>query len=218
MQSDSAKDDIELKNRPDYSDLDRIGIEEENEKDDKVPTLKEKPKITIQNNKTEEKINPYEKQIKINTILKYQRFFKNELVAYEDKLDVNYLYNLSLEELNELDKQLRVVCSNGNVLSTFLKPVVYNGIGLIEEIGCRAGLKVNGFYKMLEGNEKLEKNMFLIEQMYGQDMFVDPIYSLVGTIFVGLGLCHQRNTLLEDTKNVGEEKLNDKLKDEFEDL
>jgi hypothetical protein len=204
--------------QPNFDDIEQNNIESELEQGDNL--LIPENGGTIDKNQEDEQLDNEEivnKQLKIKTILEYKRVIGDELVAFEDKFDIDYLNSLSSDALEKLITQIEVSANCGNSAS-LIKPMVNHGLGLMELVGNKIGMKWQGLQNALMISKDFDRNITLIKLKYGRSIYLDPIYTLGVTILSTAMYLDQNNRLKEKIEEHGKEKLDNKIVDEFKDL
>lgn len=96
-----------------------------------------------------------DQQLRLN-ILQYKRIFPEEVAAYDDKLNIDYLSSLSTEELKLLFDEIRIAVGCANSQS-YLHHAYWGGCSLVEGLAIKAGLPVQGFANTVSNNAETTK-------------------------------------------------------------
>lgn len=158
-----------------------------------------------------------EKQLKINTVMEYNRVMGEELKAFESKFDIEYLDSLNSEQLDKLLMQLEVASGSSNS-ANLIRPCVSAGIGMMESTGCNLGMRWQGLQNLLMTSKEFDKSLTLIKLKYGRQMYVDPILSACLVVLQSAMYLDHQNRVKEALIELGKSKLDDKVNSEFKDL
>lgn len=202
---------------PNFDDIETNDIGNELEGDNlNIPDINNNNQIIDdQNPDNQEEV--VERQLKINTILEYKRCIGEELGAFEDKFDIDYLNGLTSDQLDVLITQIEVSANCANSAS-MIKPLVHHGLGLMELTGDRFGLKWQGLQNTLMVSKDFDRNITLIKLKYGKSLYVDPIYTACITILQTAMYLDQHHRKREKVLEHGKENVDKKFINEFKDL
>lgn len=151
----------------------------------------------------------------IMAILRYKNVFPQYMALYIDKMEMEYLKQLSIDELTTLLQEIRVTVADYNSIS-LAHHSYYGALTICERIVAPSiGINIDGISQEAQKSEAI--NNLLNEISLEMDIiYVKPQYRLLITTVGLINMVMQANKVKE--KQNLDQPYNDNNKDEFNDI
>lgn len=125
----------------------------------------------------------------------------------QGKHDINsYLRSLTVEELEKLLGQVRYRCSNAGITDSCTL-AFQTMASLVEQVGCKAGLKLQGYAAGLAQNQQARECLSELTIEYLSEVAITPQRRLIMICLMQGYSIHSSNSLEEKTRSLLDEKI-----------
>ena len=152
------------------------------------------------------------KEALVSKIALYIETFPQKLGQLtQGKHDVNgYLRSLNLEDLEKLLGQVRYRCSNAGITDSCTL-AFQTMAGVVEQVGCKAGLKLQGYAASLAQNQQARECLSELTIEYLSEVAITPQRRLIMICLMQGYTIHSSNSLEDKSKSLLDEKIDPSL-------